>query len=190
MKRALPLLAACLALLLPSAAFPQGDTAVDFSGHIAASPIDPYGETFGYGLGVVTDIRNFGVPVSGDLPIRLRVSVTNNDWHHDDTSGIPICYRRIVFFAGARAFTPLAPSLVVYGELGPQVSFDARERVTFVGGTPVKTSHTPTRFGLQSSAGVDYVLSDRVTVGVNLTAHLVTDSYYTAGIRLGYRTGR
>lgn len=183
-------LLACIAFFTAGTALAQGETSIDLAVHFASGPKDPYEAAIGYGFGVNTDLKNLGLGISTPPghKVQARISATNNDWH-DDMLGLGVCLRRIPFFLGGRYLATVRDRVRVYGEIGPELSFDADERVVVVPGFgPVLTIDAETNLGVTPGVGIEFLAGGAI-VGLNASYHLIEDPYWTAGFRFGYRLG-
>ncbi len=154
----------------------------DLSLNPASPPDSDFDWTFGPELGVNADLRRLGVDFgskSFDLQARASMSYYNFD---GNAGGIDLEYRRIPFFAGGRILFPVSPQVKLYGQLGLEISFDKVE-FPFGGG---KASETDTNFGVVPGVGVIFPVSNQFYLGGNFNVHLITDTYVTLGVTVGF----
>lgn len=178
MKRAAFLV---LALLLVSGAAFAADSgaSLDVSASVGTEPRGGFGTGWGVDLGGNVDFNRIGIKVNlpENMKIQARASIGYYKWT-DDGADPDRDYRRIPLDLGGRFVYTINPQLKAHGDLALEASFDKRDDF---GG-----SETDTRVGLVPGAGITYYLNDQLTVGAEARMHVITDSYATFGVNVGF----
>ncbi|GBD98180.1 hypothetical protein BMS3Abin07_00188 [bacterium BMS3Abin07] len=176
-------------------AFAHG-ISIELTGNYASEPSGGFGSTFGPGVGVnadfgkiirVTEGTKFAV-ISKNIKFRADLSYFNWD---RDVFGVNIEYTRIPIFVGARYFFPLESmsrqGLQVFGEGGLEMSFDNVEDVVCISGAGcIKNNDSDINPGIGAGGGIQYSFSDRIYGGIHLRYHVISDSYFTTGLYVGF----
>lgn len=139
--------------------------------------------TAGFELGANADFKTLGINVGTLKGIKLqgRASISYYDWKGD--FGNKDEYRRVPLFVGIRGAVPLGTKYVtVYGQAGPEVSFDHQEDYT--GSTKVLDTDE-VRIGITPGAGILFNIY-RVSLGAAFNYHFIKDPFFSLGILVGY----
>lgn len=177
-KTAIMLLALVLVTGTAFAADGQGAFSMDLSANYASEPEDGFDGTFGPEFGVNADLRSLGLDLGPSKSFDVQGRVSMSYYNFDGSDPGLDEYRRIPFFLGGRILFPASPQVKLYGQLGIELSFDKVD--TFRG------SETDTNLGLVPGVGVVFPVSNQIYVGGNMNMHLITDSYFTLGVTVGF----
>lgn len=140
--------------------------------------------TAGWELGANADFKTLGIDVGTlkDIKIQGRASISYYYWEGD--LGDRDEYRRIPLFVGIRGAVPLFTKYVtIYGQIGPEVSFDHQEDYTF-GGTKLSDSDE-VRIGITPGIGILFNIS-RISLGAAFNYHFIKDPFFSLGVMVGY----
>ena len=161
---------------------------IDFSvnwgfGNKDIYPSSLFRGTGGFELGANVDFKTLGIDVGSLKGIKLqgRASISYYDWKGD--FGNKDEYRRIPLFVGMRGAVPLfTKHVTVYGQIGPEVSFDHQE--DYMGGRKVSDTDE-VRVGITPGAGILFNIS-RVSLGLGFNYHFIKDPFSSFGLIIGY----
>ena len=162
----------------------QSGPSLDLSGNFATEPAGDFGTTFGLEVGANVPLNRLGMNVATSKTVELqgRASLSYYNWD-ESIFGVDLEYRRIPFFVGARVLAPVAPQLKVYGQLGLELSFDRAE--AFLPGLG-RVSDSDINIGITPGVGIIFPVSNQVYLGANLNWHIISDSYFTLGVTVGF----
>ncbi len=163
---------------------------VDFSLNWAQGSKDVYptglfNGTAGPELGVNVNLKRLGMDIGTSTGIEFqgRASISYYEWSESFFSHDS--YRRIPLFVGIRGLVPFFTKYVtVYGQIGPEISFDNQKDYSFWTDT-LKSDENSVGIGITPGVGIHFNIY-RVYLGVAFNYHLIKDPYSTFGITLGY----
>ena len=166
-------------LLITKITFAKEGISIDVAGIFGSEPSDGLGSTFGFGIGAGKEMEE---------NVQVRVDINYYNWSENE-GGVDSEYRRIPIFFGSRYLQPME-RIRLYGEAGLEISFDKAKAGMTIGSGSYSVSasaeESEIHFGLTPGFGVEYDISDNLTAGLNLRYHIITDSYFTTGMSIGY----
>jgi hypothetical protein len=158
---------------------------IDGSLSLATETVSGSGTTVGLGAGLSMDISDRVHLSDKKAKLQLRGDINYYNWDYD-VFGINLSVTRVPIFVGGRYFLPIQGSskVDVYVEGGLELSFDNVETaVPFFG----KVSESDINLGVTPGVGIEIPLQNSLVLGANARYHLISDSYMTLGVSLGYR---
>lgn len=161
---------------------------IDFSVNWGQGNKDAYPGSFfkgtgGFELGANVDLKRLGIDAGSSKGVKFqgRASISYYDWNEGDQGDK---YRRIPLFVGIRGVVPVFTEHVkVYGQIGPEVSFDHQEDYSFRG-TKLSDSDE-VRIGITPGAGILFNIS-RISLGAAFNYHFIKDPFFSLGVMIGY----
>lgn len=161
----------------------QGGNTLDASLLLASSPLSGYDDTIGLGVGATIDMSGRMHTSSKNMKMGIRADMAYFDWD-GNFFGFGVDYKRLAFFGGPRItfLTGNAP-IEPYVEGGLELTYDDIGVYTAGFGA---SSSTGFSLGLAGGGGVDFKLAPNVKLGVNGRLHLISDSFMTVGVTLGF----
>lgn len=174
-----------LVAAFPAFAAPAKESvSIDGSLIFATEPMSGYDATIGIGVGALVDLTNRMSMSNKNVKLGIRGDLSYFDWE-GDFFGIGVDYRRFVIFGGPRfTFQPAGNAKVApYVEGGLELTYDDYE-VGMPGFGTVSTSGFS--LGLAGGGGIDFILAPNMKLGVNGRLHLVSDSFLSLGVTLGF----
>lgn len=183
MKRFLVLaLLAGAVILMAGPAFAASGVTLDGSLIFATEPVGGFDSTIGIGIGALLDMTDKMKVSSKDLKLGLRADLSYFDWE-GDSFGVDISYQRFVLFGGPRfTFQPGGGKIAPYAEGGLELAYSRAEVYMPFFGT---SSTTDINIGLAGGAGIDFLLTPTMKLGVNARLHLISDSFMTLAATFG-----
>lgn len=160
-----------------------GGVAVDGSLVFATAPESSFDSTVGIGVGATIDLSE-RINTSRNVAMSLRGDMTYFAWD-GDVYGIDLTYKRLAFFGGPRLYFPLGgkSAITPYVEGGLELTYDTVD----VALPPFnRTSRSELNLGLAGGGGVEFALADRLKFGVSGRVHIISDSFLSLGVSLGY----
>ncbi len=145
-----------------------------------------FGSTVGYGIGVITPMRD----ISERASLAARFDLNYYKWSRSDRY-LESSFERLPVFAGFRLYRKAGP-MRLYGEAGLELSFDTWES-SYTGplyGTlspGQKSSYSDRYLGLAPGAGIEFSVGAHFLIGFLARYHLIENPYSTFGISIGYR---
>jgi opacity protein-like surface antigen len=167
------------------AAHAQGVT-IDGSLSLATETVSGSGTTAGIGVGLSMDISDRVHLSDKRAKLQLRGDITYYNWDYD-VLGINLSVTRVPVFVGGRYFLPIQDNskVDVYVEGGLELSFDNVETALPFG--IGKVSSSDINLGVTPGVGIEFPLQSNLVLGANARYHLISDSYMTFAVSLGYR---
>jgi opacity protein-like surface antigen len=119
--------------------------------------------------------------------LQLRADLSYLKWEQD-ISGIDVSYRRIPIFFGGRYIFPtkLADAFSIYVEGGLEISLDKAEAVV---PPTTSVSESETNIGITPGVGIMYPFNEKLSAGLDLRGHFISDNYWTWMLSLNYNFG-
>jgi opacity protein-like surface antigen len=159
---------------------------IDGSLSLATETVSGSGTTVGLGAGLSVDISDRVHLSDKKAKLQLRGDINYYNWDYD-VFGINLSVTRVPVFVGGRYFLPIQGSskVDVYVEGGLELSFDNVETALPFG--IGKVSSSDINLGVTPGVGIEFPLQNNLVLGANARYHLITDSYMTLAVSLGYR---
>lgn len=184
MKKVLFLVCLAVLLVVPGSVFAEGLT-LDVGGLIGTEPADGVGTGWGFTVGGSYDVTD---------ALQARMDLTYIKWEDEVSAVVPPFgtvtakteLTRIPVFMGVRY--NLKTKLRIFFEGGLEVSFDKAE-VTLSSSSigTISADKSETNIGFTPGVGVAFPISDLVELGANARYHIISDSYFTLGVFVGFR---
>lgn len=164
---------------------------LDGSIGLGTEPESGFGSAFAVRFGVSQDFLKVfkkAKRTKHTESLQLRADVSYLKWE-TDVSGVDISYRRIPFFFGGRYIFPtkLADAFSIYVEGGLEISLDEAEAV--VPPAP-SVSVSETNIGITPGVGIMYPFSEKLSAGLDLRGHFISDNYWTWMLSINYNFGK
>ena len=156
---------------------------IDGSLILATEPVGGYDSTVGIGVGALIDLSKQMGTSRKDMKIGIRGDLSYFDFD-GSYYGVGVSYTRLVLFGGPRiTFIPGNDKVQPYVEGGLELAYD--DVGTYAPGFG-SSSATDINLGIAGGGGVDFLLAPNVKLGVNGRLHIISDSFLSLGVTLGF----
>jgi len=156
---------------------------IDGSLIFATEPAGGFDSTVGIGVGALIDLSKQLSTSRKDMKMGIRGDLAYFDFD-GSYYGFGVSYTRLVLFGGPRlTFIPGNAKIQPYVEGGLELSYD--DVGTYAPGFG-SSSATDINLGIAGGGGVDFLLAPNVKLGVNGRLHIISDSFLTLGVTLGF----
>lgn len=177
-----------------SALAEEGTTSVltlDGAIGLGTEPESGFGSAFGGRIGLGHGFLKVFKKAKGTKhteSLQLRVDVSYLNWETEQL-GVDVSYRRIPIFLGGRYFFPtkVADAFSIYVEAGLEISLDEAEAVVPAVGA---VSASETNIGITPGVGLMYPFNEKLSAGLDLRGHFISDNYFTWMLSLNYHFGK
>lgn len=174
------------------------DITADISVAYVSEPVSGFDTTTGFGIGASKDFLKVFKKSKRTVHterLKLRVDLNYYKWEQSVdfvVGSVDLEVVRIPLFLGGRYTFPkkLGDKISIYGEGGLEISFDTFEAGACLGFPPFVTCTTEStdemNFGISPGVGLIYPFNEKVSAGLDLRYHLISDSYWNAALSLSY----
>lgn len=165
----------CGILIGAGSAYSDG-VCVDVLGAYASDPGEQAGSTQGVSVGV-------SFPLQSMPDLYLRGDASFYSWSNTTEGWWKISWDRVPVFLGGRYYHAFGQARL-YGEIGVEVSRDTRETTASSSVFFAGEHRRETIMDISAGLGVDFPITDAITVGVNTRSHgslLYDYPYLTVG---------
>ena len=169
----------------------SGGLILDGSIGFGTEPESGFGSAFAVRLGLSQDFTKVFKKAKRSKHTRslqLHADVSYLNWETEKL-GVDVSYRRIPIFLGGRYIFPtkLADAFSIYVEGGLEISLDEAEAVV---PPATSVSASETNIGIASGVGIMYPFSEKLSGGLDLRGHFISDNYFTWMVSIHYKLGK